>query len=98
MGNLFQELKRRNVFKVSSAYIIVAFVLAEAADLILPTLGSPAWVIQTIFLILAIGFPVAVVLAWAFELTPDGIKVDRDARGTEATVKTPTKKRRRIRR
>ena len=92
MGNLFQELKRRNVFKVGSAYIVVAFVLAEAADLILPTFDTPTWVIQTIFLILALGFPIAVVLAWALELTPDGIKVDRDAPFTGTAVKTLTEK------
>lgn len=74
--SLFSELKRRNVFKVGSAYVVVAFVLAQVADLVLPTFSAPSWVNQTIFFLLALGFPVAIVMAWALELTPDGIKRD----------------------
>ncbi len=67
------------MFKVGSAYVVIAFVLAEAADLVLPTFNAPSWVTQTIFFVLALGFPVAVLLAWAFELTPSGIKFDANA-------------------
>ena len=76
MGSLFQELKRRNVFKVGAAYAVIAFVLAQVAQLAFDTFGTPVWVLQTIFLLLGLGFPLALVLAWAFELTPDGIKAD----------------------
>jgi TolB-like protein len=75
-------LKRRNVFKVGSAYVVVAFVLAQVADLVLPTFNAPSWVNQTIFFLLVLGFPVALVLAWALELTPDGIKRDTNAQST----------------
>ena len=77
--SLFSELKRRHVFKVGSAYVVIAFVLAQVADLVLPTFNAPSWVTPTIFFILGLGFPVAVVLAWAFELTPSGIKLDANA-------------------
>ena len=76
MGSLFQELKRRNVFKVGTAYAVVAFVLAQVADLVLPTFDAPDWVLQSIIFIFILGFPLAIILAWAFELTPGGIKAD----------------------
>jgi TolB-like protein len=77
--SLFSELKRRHVFKVGSAYVVIAFVLAQVVDLVLPTFNAPFWVIQTIFFILALGFPIALVLAWAFELTPSGMKLDANS-------------------
>ena len=82
--SLFSELKRRNVFKVGSAYVVVAFVLAQVADLVLPTFNAPDWVNQTIFFMLALGFPIALFLAWAFELTPAGIKPDPGLKAIEA--------------
>jgi TolB-like protein len=81
--SLFTELKRRNVFKVGSAYVVIAFVLAQVADLVLPTFNAPFWVNQTIFFILALGFPIALVLAWALELTPGGIKLDANAQSIQ---------------
>ena len=80
MGGLVQELKRRNVFKVGAAYAVVAFVLAQVADLVLPTFDAPAWVLQSIIFLFVLGFPIAILLAWAFELTPGGIKADTGAR------------------
>jgi len=68
------ELRRRNVFKVGAAYAIVAWLLLQITDVVLPTFNAPQWVAQTITFVLAIGFPVAVVLAWAFDITPQGIK------------------------
>ena len=79
MGGLVQELKRRNVFKVGAAYAVVAFVLAQVAELVLPTFDAPAWVLQSIIFLFVLGFPIAVLLAWAFELTPGGIKADTGA-------------------
>jgi len=78
MSNLFTELKRRNVIRVTAAYVIVAWLLAQVADLALQNFGSPDWVVKTILLLLAMGLPVAVVLAWAFELTPQGIRREKD--------------------
>lgn len=78
--SLFDELKRRNVFRVAAAYAVVAWLLLQAADIMLENFGSPAWVFKSFTVLLALGLPVAVFFAWAFELTPDGIKTDADAR------------------
>ena len=72
--SLFGELRRRNVFRVSAAYMIVSWLLIQIADVMLPTFSAPSWVMQVLVLFLALGFPVAILLAWAFEMTPDGIK------------------------
>src|SRR4030081_2812212 len=73
-GNFFAELKRRNVYKVAVAYAVVAWLLIQAASILLPTFEAPAWVMKAFVVIIVLGFPVAVVIAWAFEMTPEGIK------------------------
>jgi len=73
MREILTELKRRNVYKVAAAYTVVAWLLIQAASIILPTFEAPAWTMKVLIAILAIGFPIAVVLAWAFEITPEGI-------------------------
>jgi len=87
--SLFEELKRRNVFKVSIAYIVVAWLLLQVADVILNNVEAPGWVFQVIMLVLAIGFPLIVLFAWAFEMTPEGLKreheVDRSSSITPQT-------------
>jgi TolB-like protein len=77
--SLFEEIKRRKVFRVAAVYAATAFVLLQAADLALPRLGVPEWAMSLIVVLLALGFPVALVLAWALELTPDGVRVTRSA-------------------
>jgi TolB-like protein len=72
-GKFFSELKRRNVYKVAAAYAVVAWLLIQAASIILPIYEVPAWTMKVLISALAIGFPVAAVLAWAFELTPEGL-------------------------
>jgi adenylate cyclase len=84
MNDLFQELKRRKVFRVTAAYAVVAWMLIEIATVILPTFEAPQWVTQSIVLILILGFPIALVLAWAYEIGPDGIRADK------GTVPEPT--------
>ena len=69
----FGELKRRNVYKVAVAYAIVGWLLIQISSTILPTFHAPEWVLQTLVAIVALCFPIALVLAWAFELTPEGI-------------------------
>ena len=86
--SFFSELRRRHVFKVGSAYVVIAFVLAQVADLVLPTFNAPFWVNQTIFFMLALGFPIALVLAWAFELTPGGVKLDASAQSTQTLLES----------
>ncbi len=76
--SIIAELKRRNVFKVGAAYVVMAWLLAQGVDVFLDGFGAPEWVIKTILLLLIIGFPIAVFFAWAFELTPEGIKKEKD--------------------
>lgn len=72
--SFFTELKRRNVYKVGVAYAIVAWLLIQIAGSVLPTFDAPRWVLQTITFVIILGFPLAIFFAWAFELTPEGIK------------------------
>src|SRR6266481_8265590 len=68
------ELKRRNVYKVAVAYAVVAWLLIQAASILFPTFEAPAWVMKVFVSLLVLGFPVALVFSWAFEITPEGIK------------------------
>jgi TolB-like protein/cytochrome c-type biogenesis protein CcmH/NrfG len=72
------ELKRRNVYKVAIAYAIVAWLLLQAASILFPTFEAPPWTMKVFVAVVALGFPIALVLAWAFELTPEGIKRAED--------------------
>ncbi len=74
----FAELKRRNVYKVAIAYAVVAWLLMQIASQIFPFFEIPNWAVRLVVLLLVIGFPVALILAWAFELTPEGIKRAED--------------------
>jgi len=77
--NFFSELKRRNVYKVAVAYAIVGWLLVQIATQVFPFLEIPNWVIRLVIALVAIGFPIALVIAWAFELSPEGIKRTDDA-------------------
>jgi len=74
----FAELKRRGVYKVAIAYAVVAWLLMQVASQIFPFFEIPNWAVRLVVLLLVIGFPVALILAWAFELTPEGIKRAED--------------------
>jgi len=76
--SLFNELKRRNVIKVSIAYIVMAWLVLQVADVVLNNITAPGWVFHVLMLFLAIGLPFAVFFAWAFELTPEGLKREND--------------------
>jgi len=76
--NFFAELKRRNVYKVAVAYAVVGWLLAQIATQIFPFLEIPNWVVRLVIVLIAIGFPIALVIAWAFEATPEGIKRTQD--------------------
>jgi TolB-like protein/Tfp pilus assembly protein PilF len=78
-GNFFSELKRRKVYRVAIAYVVAAWVLAQVATQIGPFLEIPNWGIRLVLLALALGFPVALILSWAFDLTPQGIIRTDDA-------------------
>jgi TolB-like protein/Tfp pilus assembly protein PilF len=77
-GNFFAELKRRNVYKVAVAYAIVGWLLVQIATQVFPFLEIPNWVVRLVIALVAIGFPIALVIAWAFELTPEGLKRTED--------------------
>ena len=89
---LLTELKRRNVFRVAIAYGVVAWVLAQIADLAFENFGAPDWVAKSVLLVLMLGFPLAVIFAWAFELTPDGIKLEKDVERDESITAQTGKK------
>ena len=72
--SFFTELKRRNVYKVAVAYAVVGWLIAQIATQIFPFLEIPNWIVRLVIVLIAIGFPVALVIAWAFEATPEGIK------------------------
>jgi len=82
--SVFAELKRRNVFRVAVAYIIVAWLLLQVADTLAPALLLPDWFQSGVAFVLILGFPIAIIFAWAFELTPDGVKRERDVDRTQS--------------
>ena len=90
--SLFSELKRRNVFKVAAVYLIVGWLLLQVSDTLVPALHLPEWFHSGTAFLLILGFPVALIFAWAFELTPDGLKKENDVdRGQSITDVTGRK-------
>ena len=69
--SFIKELKRRNVFRIGIAYAIVSWLILQLTDVLMPLLNLPEWAGRLVFLLLVIGFPVALIFAWAFELTPE---------------------------
>src|SRR5437879_11279715 len=80
--NFLAELKRRNVYKVAVAYAVVGWLVIQVSSTVLPTFHAPEWVVQTLVVLIVIGFPIALVIAWAFELTPEGLKRTEDRKST----------------
>ncbi|MGA9574974.1 MAG: tetratricopeptide repeat protein [Lysobacterales bacterium] len=73
MNNFFAELKRRNVFRVGLAYVIVSWIALQFVDVVQDPLNLPLWLPKVVIVLLAIGFPIALIISWAFELTPEGL-------------------------
>jgi hypothetical protein len=87
--SLIRELKRRNVFRVGVAYVVTAWLLIQVTDVVLNNTAAPDWVFSVIMLVLGLGFPVVLIFAWAFEMTPEGIKREKDVdRGQSITRQT----------
>src|SRR5213082_1649108 len=84
--NFFAELKRRNVYKVAVAYAVVGWLLVQVTTQVFPIFEIPNWALRLIVLVIVIGFPIALVIAWAFELTPEGLK------RTEAADAAPSRR------
>src|SRR5210317_1436242 len=76
--SFFDELKRRNVFRVAIGYIITAWLLLQIVDLVLENINAPDWVMQVFMLAMVVGFPIALLVAWAFEVTPEGVKLAKN--------------------
>jgi adenylate cyclase len=81
--NFFAELKRRKVFKVGAAYLIVAWLAVQAASIGFPAFEAPPWALRVFILIALLGFPISVVMAWVFDVTPAGVKLDAGASGSK---------------
>jgi TolB-like protein len=89
---LLGEMRRRNIFKVSLAYAIVSWLVVQVADIVLPVFNAPPWIMQVLVLVLILLFPIAVLLAWAYELTPSGFVPTADVDRTQSiTVRTGQK-------
>jgi TolB-like protein/Tfp pilus assembly protein PilF len=86
------ELRRRNVYKVGIAYAIVAWLLIQGADIVSPHLRLPEWTVPFVIILLSIGFPVALILAWAYEVTPDGIKLTKEVPRAQSITRLTGKK------
>jgi TolB-like protein len=74
----FAELKRRNVFRVGIAYVIVGWLLAQVAEIAFDAFGAPEWVLKSVLFVLLLGLPLALFFAWAFEMTPEGLKLEKN--------------------
>jgi len=90
--SIFNELKRRNVFRVGIAYLIVAWLVMQVADVVINNIEAPVWVFQVIMLLLGIGLPVVLIFAWAFEMTPEGIKKEKDVDRSQSITSTTGRK------
>ncbi len=90
--SFFTELKRRNVFRMGIAYVVVAWVLLQAIDFVLDIIAAPDWVLQVFVLAAVVGLPVVLIFSWVFEITPDGIKLEsKIAPGESVTQNTGRK-------
>jgi hypothetical protein len=92
LGKLIAELKRRKVFRVAAVYAVVSWVLIQVADTVLPALQMPDWTVSFVTVLFMLGFPIAVILAWAFEATPDGIRADASAPTIQSIGQTSDQK------
>ena len=90
--SLLKELKRRNVFKVAIAYAVTTWILLQLTDVLTPILALPEWAPKLILLMLVIGFVPALIIAWAFELTPEGVKLEKDVPREQSETKKTGRK------
>lgn len=90
--SLFEELKRRNVFRVGIAYVVASWLLVQVADLALDVIGADDWLLRAVVILLALGFIPVVIFAWAFELTPEGLKRESQVNRNESITNVTAKK------
>ncbi len=92
MTSLFEELKRRNVIRVGAAYVVASWVLLQIADVLIGMLEIPAWIGKLLVVLLILGFPLALIVAWAFEMTPEGLKSEADLDPNRASTSVTARK------
>jgi TolB-like protein len=90
--SFFQELKRRNVIRVGIAYAVTSWLIVQVSDVVIDNIGAPHWLFKAILLLLAIGFPLVMIFAWAFELTPEGIRKEKDVDRAQSITPTTGRK------
>jgi len=90
--SFFEELKRRNVIRVGIAYVVVAWLVAQVAEFAIETFGAPDWVLKIFVVFLMLGFPIVVIFAWAFEMTPEGIKLEKNVDRSQSIVRQTGRK------
>jgi adenylate cyclase len=90
--SLIEELKRRNVFRVGIAYAVIAWLLLQVADVVLNNIAAPDWVFLAIMLAMGLGFPIALLFAWAFEMTPEGLKKEKEVDRSQSITGTTGRK------
>ena len=90
--SLFINLKRRGVFRVGGAYVVVAWLIAQVLELIFNSFATPDWVLKTVLVLLAVGLPIVLIIAWAFEITPGGIKRQQEAKNSQVSTPPTHKK------
>lgn len=87
MSRILQELIKRNVVRVGLAYVVAAWTVAQVAELALDSFDAPGWIMRTVLIVMALGLPITLILAWAFELTPEGIKKEEDVDRSQPPVR-----------
>ncbi len=92
MGQLFEELKRRNVLRVAIAYLAVSWLLIQIVETLFPIFGQSDALVRIVVILLIIGFPLILIFSWLYELTPDGLKLERDVDRSRSTVNRTGKK------
>ena len=90
--NIFDELNRRNVFRVGFAYAVVGWLVAQVADVALESFGAPDWVMKTLLFLILLGFVLALFIAWVYEMTPEGIKRESQVDRTQSVVQSTGRK------
>src|SRR5476651_2728981 len=90
--SFFAELKRRNVYKVAVAYAVVSWLLIQAASIFFPAFDAPPWVMKIFIIVIIFGFPVALIFSWAFEITPEGIKLESEIEPSQSVTRRTGRK------
>ncbi len=91
-NNFFAELKRRNVYKVAAAYAVISWLLIQVGSILFPTFEAPGWVMKAFIVLVVLGFPLALIFAWAYELTPTGVKRTEHLSPNETRARTAGRK------